>query len=230
VKTTSKFHHFLISFLLIAILANASASGAIAGASPYDMPKEMDRNAKYVIFLHNYYVEKNGPDGDCEYFDLLKMFSEKGYRVVSELRTGKILPCTYAEKVATQVVMLLDAGVPPRQITVAGHSKGGVIALCAASQLKNPELNFVIMAGCEIAPIKKYKMYPDFGALKGRILSIFATSDKVAGSCKEAFSEASGGLAETEITLVSEKGHKLFFAPEALWVSPTLEWMNRATK
>lgn len=194
------------------------------------MPSNIDKSAKYFIFLHNYYVEKNGPNGDCKYFNILEAFAERGFVVVSEIRTGKIVPCTYATKVVKQVNTLLNAGVPPQNITVAGHSKGAVISLCAASLLGNPKLNFVVMAGCEIAPIKKFKMYPDFNLLKGRILSIFAISDTIAKSCKETFSMASNGFSGTEIKLENREGHRLFFTPAEIWISPTIDWINNSQK
>jgi len=86
--------------------------------------------------------KKNGPDGDCKYNDILKAFADKGFVVISEVRTGKIVPCTYAQKVVKQVRTLLDSGVPPQNITVGGHSKGGVITLCVASELGNPKVSF----------------------------------------------------------------------------------------
>ena len=189
------------------------------------VPSEIDPSAEYFFFLHNYYVEVKGPDGDCKYHDLLQAFTEGGAVVISEVRTGKIIPCSYAQNIADQVNHLLAAGVPPENITVAGHSKGGAIALCVASQLENERINFVIMAGCEIAGIKKHNLYPDFAGLKGRILSIYANSDTIASSCSQAFTASGGGLSETEIELDSEKGHKLFFAPETVWLEPMRGWL-----
>lgn len=196
----------------------------------YRIPPSIDVSAKYFFFLHNYYVETKGPDGDCKYDDILKAFTDRGFIVVSEVRSGKIVPCTYAEKVIKQVKTLLESGVPPQNITVGGHSKGGVIVLCVASQLKNPKVNFVVMAGCEIAGIKKYKMYPDFSRLQGRILSIYASSDAVADSCGGAFSMASAGLGDTEIKLNSDAGHQLFFTPQKIWLDPVVNWINAGLK
>lgn len=227
-KVQSIFKNFLFAIGFIAVSMTVFIPTAISGQSSYDMPSSIDQTARYLFFLHNYYVEKNGPDGDCKYYDILKAFAEKGFVVVSDIRTGKIVPCTYAGKTAQQVNKLLTAGVPPQNITVAGHSKGAVITLCAASLLENPELNFVVMAGCEIAPIKKYKMYPDFNLLQGRMLSIFAASDTIAGSCKEAFSMASNGLSGTEVKLESDAGHKLFFTPADIWTTPVMKWINKS--
>ncbi len=196
------------------------------GQTSYDMPTTIDPNARYFLFMHNYYVEKNGPVGDCKYYDILAAFAEKGFVVISEVRTGKIIPSTYAEKVVKRVKRLLDAGVRPENITVGGHSKGGVITLCTASVLDNEKINFVVMAGCEIAGVKKYNMYPDYGRLKGRMLSIYAASDSIASSCKGAFAQASKGLSSTEIILESESGHRIFFSPMGIWIDPIVDWIK----
>jgi len=214
-----------LSFLWIIIFV--FIAHPVSSAQVYTtIPKDIDRSAKYLFFLHNYYVEIKGVDGDCKYNDLLQAFAKEDQIVISEVRTGKIVPCTYASKVSAQVEELVSAGVPPQNITVSGHSKGGAIALCVSSQLKNNKINYVIMAGCEIAGIKKYKMYPDFTNLQGRILSVYANSDTVAGSCSNAFSMATDGLSDTELVLNSEKGHKLFFTPDSTWLIPVLRWVN----
>ncbi|MDJ0623795.1 MAG: hypothetical protein QNJ17_12575 [Desulfocapsaceae bacterium] len=190
------------------------------------VPGAINTSAKYLFFLHNYYVEKNGPDGDCKYNDLLNTFADEGYVVISEVRQGKIIPCTYAEKITAEVKKLLDVGVPAKNIIVSGHSKGGAIALCVASQLNNENINYVIMAGCEIAGIKKHSMYPDFANLKGHILSVYAGSDTIAGSCSQSFTMAGVRLDAEEMVLTSEKGHRLFFSPDEVWSTPVLGWLN----
>ncbi len=200
---------------------------ASMGQTTYDMPTKIDPTARYFLFMHNYYVEKNGPLGDCKYHDILTAFANRGFIVISEVRTGKIIPCTYAEKVVKNVKILLEAGVRPENITVGGHSKGGVITLCAASVLENEKINFVVMAGCEIAGIKKHDMYPQFNKLKGRMLSIYASSDTIAASCKGAFAHAPNSLTNTEIILESESGHRLFFSPLKIWVDPIVDWIKK---
>jgi hypothetical protein len=217
-------------FAVVALLGVAFFPRTSMGQTSYDMPTTIDPNARYFLFMHNYYVEKNGPLGDCKYNEILASFVERGFVVISEVRTGKIIPCTYAEKVVRKVKTLLDSGVPPQNITVGGHSKGGVISLCVASALDNSKVNFVVMAGCEIASVKKYEMYPDFNKLKGRILSIYAASDTIAGSCKEAFSMATKELVKTEITLENDAGHKLFFVPGDIWLEPIIKWINEGQK
>lgn len=191
----------------------------------YDIPSLIDNSDKYLFFLHNYFVEKNGPDGACKYYDLLQAFVDNGYTVISEVRTGEVVPSEYARKIVTQVKILLDAGVPPENITIAGHSKGGVITLCVASQLENPKIGFIVMAGCGIKPLAK--SYPNYSKLKGKCLSIYAVSDPIAGSCQKIFSKAIAGFSNEEIKLESDKGHQLFFQPEDSWFKPVMAWLKQ---
>ena len=194
------------------------------------LPDNIDTSASYLFFLHNYYVETKGPDGDCKYYDIVKTFSDENLIVLSEVRSGKIVPCTYAKKVVGLIEILLKTGVPPENIIVAGHSKGAVIALCVSTQIANPKINYIIMAGCEIAGIKKYNLYPDFNNIKGRILSIYADSDTVAASCEKSFLNSTDGMVFNEIKLKSKSGHRLFFKPEDIWVTPTIKWVNDSDK
>ena len=210
----------LIVLVLLALSLIGYVSVSYAKQASYDVPSTIDTSAEYLFFIHNYYVEKHGPDGDCKYYAILNAFADSDFTVISEVRSGKIIPCAYAGKIVGQIRTLLDAGVPPKNITVAGHSKGGVIALCVSSKLGNPKVNFVVMAGCEIKPL--LDAYPDYRTLKGRFLSIYSSSDSVASSCDSAFSQVSEGISSTEIRLESEGGHRLFFKPEKIWLHPVI--------
>ena len=215
----------LLRAVICVLVSLSFVSISYAKPASYEIPSNIDRSARYLFFLHNYYVEKHGPNGDCKYHDILKAFADNGFRVISEVRSGKIVPSEYAKKIVRQVKRLLDAGVPPERITIAGHSKGGVITLCAASQLGNPKIGYIIMAGCEIKPLAQ--AYPDFTQLKGDFLSIYASTDSIASSCKKVFSKAIIGISNKEITLNSDKGHKLFFWPEVIWIEPVMAWLKQ---
>ena len=215
----------LLRAVICVLVSLSFASISYAKPASYEMPPNIDPSAQYLFFLHNYYVEKHGPNGDCKYHDILKAFADNEFTVISEVRSGKIVPSEYAKKIVRQVKRLLDAGVPPERITIAGHSKGGVITLCAASQLGNPKIGYIIMAGCEIKSLAP--AYPDFTQLKGDFLSIYASSDSIASSCQEVFSKAIIGISNKEITLKSDKGHKLFFQPEDIWIEPVMVWLNQ---
>ncbi|MFH0782677.1 MAG: hypothetical protein V2B20_12110 [Pseudomonadota bacterium] len=215
----------LFSFTLFVSCTLFVFSPPHADAQSYEMPSVIDPSANYLFFLHNYYVETKGADGDCKYYDILKAFADKGFIVISEIRPKDAPVVEYANKNMENIQKLLDAGVPPENITVAGHSKGAVIAVQVASLLEKPQVNYVIMAGCGIKGLEK--AYPDFSKLKGNMLSVYATSDKVAGSCSTAFSEAKQGFSMKEIALENEAGHQLFFKPTEVWFGPVIDWLNK---
>ncbi|MCP3888693.1 MAG: DUF2974 domain-containing protein [Desulfobulbaceae bacterium] len=183
----------------------------------YAFPATITINSKYFFFFHNYYVEINGPRGACKYYDLLRSFTDKGYVVVSQLRNQNMDPVHYAEEAAKQIHTILEAGVPSGNITVSGHSKGGVIALNVAALLQQPDINYIILAGCGINLLAK--MYPDPLLVNGKFLSMYANSDNIAGSCNPLLPSTQHWFSTRELVLDSPKGHRLFFEPDAIWLT-----------
>lgn len=216
----------LLSILAVVILCGAINVATARAAEPsYGMPTTINPAASYLFFHHNYYVETKGVDGECKYYDILKAFTAKGYTVISEIRPRDVSVIEYGKKAAADVRKLLDAGVPPEKITVAGHSKGGVIALQVAAQLDNPMISYAILAGCGIKGLAKG--YPEFGKLKGNFLSLYASSDKVAASCGPEFLQSRAGFIAKEIALENPAGHQLFFKPVDAWLEPLSGWLQR---
>lgn len=218
----------LLALVFLLLCASVSASKAAAAAAPNAMPEVINPAGRYLFFYHNYYVETKGVDGECKYGDILKAFADMGYVVVSEVRPKDTSVVEYAKKAAADVKKLLDAGVQPQNLVLAGHSKGGVIVLRVASLLEKPGVNYVVLAGCGIKGLEKG--YPDFSSLKGNFLSLYATSDKVAGSCGAPFAQSGAGFSGKEVALESAAGHQLFFRPEELWVGQMFSWLNNSQK
>lgn len=216
---------FICCILILLSAFNLVTTVSAENNASYRMPATIDPAASYLLFHHNYYVETKGVDGDCKYYDILKTFSDKGYVVISEIRPKDVSVIEYGKKAAADVRKLLQAGVPPEKITVAGHSKGGVITLQVASQLEVPKVSYAILAGCSIKGLEKG--YPDFTKLKGNFLSIYAASDKIAGSCGPAFAQDRGGFSAREIVLDNAAGHQLFFRPADIWVEPVVGWLKQ---
>jgi dienelactone hydrolase len=188
-----------------------------------EVPSRIDVGARYLIYLHGRILELQGrkaisPDfGPYEYDAILQAFADKGFTVISEVRQGDAgLP--FAAKVAGQVRRLVTAGVPPRQITVVGASKGGFLTLAAAAEIAQPGLSYVVLAGCGPDAVR-------FGPrLKGRILSIYDEKDRFAPSCAETFRKAPGLAAHKEIVVHLGVDHGLLFRPRDEWVLPAVEW------
>jgi hypothetical protein len=215
----------LAFILALASPAFPAAIAATAPAAPAPMPPVIDPAAKYLLFHHNYYVEAKGADGECKYGDILKSFRDRGFVVISELRPKDASVIEYGGKGADAVRKLVAAGVPPENITVAGHSKGGAIVLQVAARLDNPKINYLVLAGCGIKGLEKG--YPPLSGLKGRFFSLYAATDRIAGSCRQAASGAGNALPGDELVLESGAGHQLFFKPDALWVEPAVAWLKK---
>lgn len=177
---------------------------------------------KYIFYFHGSAEEVEGTTEKYEMaVDAVRQSSAK---VISEIR-AETDPSTYAKKVKKQVSNLLDSGVKPKNITITGYSKGAIIALAVSTELKQPEINYVLLAGCSEFLNKKYGIDPSLAV--GRTLSIYDVGDDKFGSCGETL-KTSQQMIFKEIELDSGKGHKLFRIPKEKfikqWRDPLLEW------
>jgi pimeloyl-ACP methyl ester carboxylesterase len=215
--------------------ASASTAGAqAAGEIHSDVPEAVDAARRYLLYLHGAWVEVGDPErrhprhGTYEFRAIVRTLVERDFVVISERRQGEIDTEAYAGRVTAQVRRLLDSGVPPSHVTVIGHSKGGSMALIAASELREERVNFVIMAGCGKPGSGFGQGFERFlerraARLRGRILSIYDASDRVAGSCRAAFEK--GKLSESEeLVLDTGLGHGLFWSPRAVWIDEVVKW------
>jgi hypothetical protein len=211
-------------------------SAFAAGAVYTDVPEVVKVNQKYLFYMHGGWIEKYGigyphPSyGYYEYEKIVRAFAERGFIVISEMRLHKVQMYEYAHKIAGQVRWLLEKGVPARNITIIGHSKGGHMALMVASILEEDRVSFVIIAGCGREGTIFRRGYEKFlqrlaWRMKGRILSIYDTADEVAGTCQGAFDEAPQAESE-EIVFHTGLGHGLFYSPRPVWIDEVIKWAN----
>jgi predicted esterase len=211
---------------LACFLLGAPRAGAAAGGVLSALPRAIDPHAEYLIYLHGRIVEEEGPRptsprfGTYEYRQILDALAARGFTVVSEVRPRGTDVAAYAGKVVGQVRSLLAAGVPPRRVAVVGFSKGGAIALVAASGLHHPDVRFVSLAGCGDWLFDRFKL-----DLAGRILSLYDAADDLATSCARAFTAAGKALEHREIVLHAGKGHGTFFRPDPAWLDPVTDWL-----
>ena len=118
----------------------------------YDLPWVIKPSEKYIFFLHGKIVEKQGPNarhpcfGIYDYHGIVKSFENRGFTVISEMRSKGTKLYKYSGNIVRQINTLLVHGIPPEQITVVGFSKGSAITLLVSAKLKNPEVNFVVMS------------------------------------------------------------------------------------
>ncbi len=198
--------------------------------SAYAFPESIDPAKRYLFYLHGKIIEDQGLPatspiyGEYEYEAILKKLSGYDFVVISEQRPKDTDGVEYAKKVAKQAKALLNAGVPAKNITVVGASKGAGIAVYVSHFLENKAVNFVILAIChpdEVAILKQQQIY-----LYGNVLSIYDFTDEYAGSCKDlfAFSEGKGIARYAEIVLNIGTGHGILYKPLDEWITPVIEW------
>lgn len=201
--------------------------------SEYAFPDSIDPAKQYLFYLHGKIVEDQGipaisPDyGEYEYKAILEKLGGYGFVVISEQRPKNTDGLEYARKITEQVTTLVNAGVPAKNITIVGASKGAGIAIDISHFLENKEINFVIIAICNSEQVKYYKQNQI--SLYGNVLSIYDSVDELAGSCQDlfSFSEGRGISSYDEIVLNIGTGHGILYKPLDDWVMPTIQWAGK---
>jgi hypothetical protein len=196
----------------------------------YAFPGAIDPAKRYLFYLHGKIIENQGihavsPEyGAYEYETILDKLASFGFVVISEPREKNTNPVGYAEKVVGQIRQLLNADVPPYNITVVGASVGAGIAANVSSLLKNESVNFILLGYCSPEEIAEFKQ--NHMSLYGNVLAIYDSVDALAGSCQELFTLSAGkGLTRhSEIELHIGTGHGILYKPLDEWVSPTVQW------
>ena len=192
------------------------------GKTMNTIPDNADASASYIFYLHGSAEEEQGSTD--KYRTAVQAIASGSAKVISEVR-GYTEPNEYAKEIKKQVNQLIAKGVPAKNITVSGFSKGAIISLAVAGAVNNAAVNYVLLAGCSEDLNNKYSVETDNVA--GRILSIYDEDDEKFGSC-DGVIKTSGNSKFKEIELGSGKGHKLFRIPKEKfieqWRDPLLEW------
>jgi hypothetical protein len=220
----------LLIHILMCLAVLASASPAVAGSVQKDVPETIDPSAKYIFYMHGFAIEQGGARAaGYNYSGILKEIAKRGFVVIGEER-GKVRNDVYAQKVAGQVKKLMAAGVPAGNITVAGHSKGGMITMIVMAMLAEPDMAYVNFAGCgrEGSGFEGYLQFAERRALtaQGHLLSAYDKNDQIAGSCKPALEKMSKAKV-TERVLEIGGGHEVFYTPKAAWLDILQAWAER---
>lgn len=204
--------------LIVGALFLVSCGGGVIK----DVPQKPDISAKYIFYLHGSAEEFKG--STKKHQKTVNAIASSAATVISEVR-GKTNPNKYAAKLKSQVEILISKGVPAKNITITGFSKGAIITLAASVAIDNPEINYVLLGGCSINLNEKFDVDPSKAV--GRLLSIYDSGDEKFGSC-EGIVKPSGKLKFKEIVLDSGKGHRVFRIPKdkfiEQWRDPLVEW------
>ena len=213
--------------------APSPPAAAPAGVVLRDVPEKIDAGAKYLFYLHGRIIEVQGTrpqhpqHGFYEYEEILRTLAARGFNVISEPRPADTEHVEYARKVVSQISRLLAAGVPARNVTVVGASKGGAIAVYVSTLLKNRDANFVVLAGCGGETARRLKV-----DLHGRVLSVYDTKDEYGGeggrgvSCSQFYKQSTGLRESNEIAVKLGVGHGLLYKPFKEWIDPSVAWAD----
>ena len=207
------------------ILALAAFLAIVPGPIVTDVPAKPDPKARYVFYLHGRILEVQGrnavsPDfGPYEYDAILAALAAPGFTVVSEIRRDGAGD-EFADRVAGQIRALKAAGVPSTNISVVGASKGAGLTLGVSAVVGDPEIAYVVLAGCGTSPERA-------ATLRGRLLSIYDEKDRFQPSCRDTFARAKTLTARREIVLKLGVDHGLLYKPYREWVDPALAWIQR---
>lgn len=192
-----------------------------------DIPDKVDSTTKYLFYSHGYIVEGENPTpthprwGTYEYPKILETLAGFNVVVISEHRKANANPLHHAKKLKSQVSQLIEMGVPPRNITLVGFSRGGYITALASHAIQNKDVNYVILAACTTSLNQDESV-----VLTGHVLSIHESSDSV-GSCSEVITrnpKAVSSFKEVEISTGLE--HGAFYRPIDAWISPVKSWLE----
>ncbi|HUM48276.1 MAG TPA: alpha/beta hydrolase [Chitinophagales bacterium] len=184
---------------------------------------------KYMFYLHGAIVESQGAKavspsfGEYKYDDILAAFRKEGFTVMSEVRKPNTDIKEYARTITEQINGLLKKGIPAKDITVVGASKGALIAMHVSDFVKNKEMNFVFLAACNDG---NFESFPEI-RYYGNILSIYERSDGIGESCYR-FREKSAATVShyKEIEISTGLEHGFLFRPLPEWMKPTVAWAN----
>ena len=219
-----------VCMFIVFMCFSGSASAGI-GAVHRDVPSVIDTNARYLFYLHGQAIERGGRHAQSyDYQGIIRALADRGFIVIGEER-GPIDNRPYAKKVSGQVEKLLAAGVPAMNITVAGHSKGGMITLIVMTMLDNPDIAYANFAGCGLEGGSRSGGIGRFAAeeaskARGRLLSAYERGDAISGSCKAVMEKMSGAFARERV-LDFGGGHELFYKPDKAWIDILQAWAER---
>ena len=217
---------FSFRFGAAALAGLLACSPGHSGTLYKTFPDKVNPEQGYLFYSHGFIVEGENETpvhprwGTYDFPGIKQTLAPLEQNVIAFHRPAGTDPHKYSKQLAAQVSSLLDKGVAPENITLAGFSRGGALSILASHHLKNDRINVVILAGCA-GLIKKH---PEI-KLYGRILSIYETSDQV-GSCQFLLDRREVSLNVREIAISTGKEHGAFYRPVKPWVEPLADWLK----
>lgn len=217
--------------LIIGLLLIAAPASKADEPFLESIPEVVDTSKQYLFYLHGAIIERGDLSPTHPKYGLYDMpairqaLVSEGTILISDHRAQGTKPMAYAQNVAKDVKTLIAAGVPAKNITVSGFSKGGMISILTSSILKNSQVNFVFMASCN-----RWSFDNDAIKVVGRILSLYETSDNIGLSCAPLIAKSPDARDYKQIPLSTGKQHGAFYLPKNEWVQPLKAWAKGAAQ
>lgn len=215
----------MFKLLFLLLFSSAPFAGEVFTA----FPSTIDATQKYVFYSHGLIVEGTNPRpvnsrwGTYEFPEIKAALADTDYNLIAYHRANNTQPKAFAQKLASDVRLLIAKGVPAGNISLIGFSRGGAITILTSNLLANNDVTYIILAGCG----RYLQNNPELD-VHGSIYSIFETSDDV-GSCQLLIDRSKGVKRFTEISISTDKEHGAFYTPIAEWVVPVKTWLKQST-
>ncbi len=178
-----------------------------------------------IVFLHNAWFEKN-KNGEAHQrfgvYDFTGIRDALGQeaQVIAPERAPNAQPHAAALELVELIESLMEAGKEASEIKVVGASKGAFIAQLASEQIGEPALRWVLVGGCHA---RRLGSGPS-PKMSGQVLSIYDTSDQVAGPCNDYPALTEETVRFEERSVETGRGHGFQFAADEAWIAPARDW------
>ena len=193
------------------------------------VPQSINPNHTYVFYLHGLIVQQQGANavseqyGPYEYQNIIETLAKLDYQVISEVRPKDSEIDTYGKKLVADINTLLKGGVPPYKIVVIGASLGAYMAVEAAYNIRNSDINYILLGMCSDYAFNYFADHN--GTLCGNFFSIYETSDGP-GSCKPLLGDTTCKKGFKELALNMGIGHGFLYKPYEEWMEPVRKWID----
>jgi len=181
----------------------------------------------HIYYLHGKINEEQGRNAISEKFgkfdmdEILKQLNVNNSVIHCEIRTKDTDVKIYATKISREIDSLINSGIPPKNITIVGASKGAIIAM-NISNINKHNINYVFLAGNN-----DYQEKNNDWKFHGQILCIYDLSDDIGGKNYNYWKEKPNySTIFQQLEIKTNLGHGFLYKPLKEWINPTKEWIK----
>ena len=203
--------------LLLGVLA-LTAAWSVGGS-----PAAADQQT--IVFLHNAWFERHKNGEAHQQFGVydfagIRDALGRNAQVIAPERDPNAQPHAEALEVVELIESLMDDGMEASDIKIVGASKGAFIAQLASEQIAEPTLRWVLVGGCHVRRLASGPA----PKMSGRVLSIYDTSDQMAGPCRDFPALTEETVRFEERSVETGRGHGFQFSADEAWIAPARDW------